>query len=329
MSRSASSFERIVSFDSVSSIESKPANSARMSSLVRPRALRKTVTDCLRLRSMRTPTWSRLSISNSSHAPRLGMMRAETMSLSEVLSGVLVEVDAGRADELRDDDTLGAVDDERALAGLEREVAHEDRLGLDLTGLVVHELGLDVERGGVRLAALLALLDGVLLGLEVRVRERELHRLAQVLDRRDLLEDLLETADLGHVGAADALRLGDARLPGLVADEPVEGLGLQREQVRDRQRVGDLGEREAGCSAAVLGGGGGRCVARSSQGDYLRGPGRGSFPCRQGGVLIRPRKPGATLRFAREFEKRGHAGTADHHMRAGGIQERKYLLYGG
>ena len=213
MSRSASSLERIVSFDSVSSIESKPANSARMSSLVRPRALRKTVTDCLRLRSMRTPTWSRLSISNSSHAPRLGMMRAETMSLSEVLSGVLVEVDAGRADELRHDDTLGAVDDERALAGLEREVAHEDRLGLDLTGLVVHELGLDVERGGVRLAALLALLDRVLLGLEVRVRERELHRLAQVLDRRDLLEDLLEAADLGHVGAADALRLGDARLP--------------------------------------------------------------------------------------------------------------------
>jgi hypothetical protein len=32
---------------------------------------------------------------------------------------------------------------------------------------VVHELGLDVERGGVGLAALLALLDGVLLGLEV------------------------------------------------------------------------------------------------------------------------------------------------------------------
>lgn len=25
--------------------------------------------------------------------------------------------------------------------------------------------------------------------------------------------------------------------------------------------------------------------------------------------------------------KRGHAGTADHHMRAGGIQERNYLLY--
>src|SRR5690349_11529581 len=30
-----------------------------------------------------------------------------------------------------------------------------------------------------------------------------------------------------------------------------------------------------------------------------------------------------------EFEKRGHAGTADHHMRAGGIQERKDQLYAG
>ncbi len=89
MSRSASSLVRIVSFSSVSSIEVKPANSFRMSSLVRPRAFRKTVTDCLRLRSMRTPTWSRLSISNSSQAPRDGMTRAETMSLSLVLSGVL------------------------------------------------------------------------------------------------------------------------------------------------------------------------------------------------------------------------------------------------
>ena len=38
----------------------------------------------------------------------------------------------GRADELRHDDALGAVDDERALLGHHREVAHEDRLLLDL-----------------------------------------------------------------------------------------------------------------------------------------------------------------------------------------------------
>ena len=53
-----------------------------------PSALRKTVTDCFRLRSTRTPTASRLSISNSSQAPREGMTFAVKMSLSEVLSGV-------------------------------------------------------------------------------------------------------------------------------------------------------------------------------------------------------------------------------------------------
>ncbi len=198
------------------------------------------------------------------------------------LVGGLVEVDTRRAHELRDDDALGAVDDERALVGLQREVAHEDRLGLDLTREVVHELGLDVERGRVRLAALLALLDGVLLGLEVRVRERQLHRLAEVLDRGDLLEDLAQTAVLVHVGATGGLGLGHARLPGVVADQPTEGLGLQGEKVGDRQRVGDLGERETGSSASVLGGGGCGCVGSSSQGNNLREPRRASrFLCRQ------------------------------------------------
>src|SRR5690606_23894755 len=174
-----------------------------------------------------------------------------------------------------------------ALAGLQGEVAHEDRLGLDLTGLVVHELGLDVQRGGVGLAALLALVDRVLLRLEVGVRERELHRLAEVLDRGDLLEDLSQTRDLGDGGAAGLLRLSEAGLPVIVADEPAERLGLQRKQIRNRQRVGDLGEREAGYSAAVLVGGGCGCVGSSSQGSNLREPGQGwSIPRRWS---VRPR----------------------------------------
>src|SRR4029079_11795967 len=61
------------------------------------------------------------------------------------LLGGALEVDTGRADELRHDDTLGAVDDEGALGRHEREVAHEDGLRLDLTGEVVHELGVHVE----------------------------------------------------------------------------------------------------------------------------------------------------------------------------------------
>ena len=217
------------------------------------------------------------------------------------LVGGLVEVDAGRTDELRHHDALGAVDDEGALAGLEREVAHEDRLRLDLTGLVVHELGLDVQRGGVGLAALLALLDRVLLRLEVRVREAQLHRLAEVLDRGDLLEDLLQPADLGHVGATGGLGLGDPGLPGLVADEPVERLGLQREQVGDRQRVGDLGERKSRSRASVLGslGGGIGCVGRSSQGEIPPWARAGLVSLSSGGVLVVSHTSGTARRDLR------------------------------
>ena len=50
------------------------------------------------------------------------------------LVGVDAEVDARRTHELRHDDALGAVDDERAAVGHHGEVAHEDRLLLDLTG---------------------------------------------------------------------------------------------------------------------------------------------------------------------------------------------------
>ena len=45
------------------------------------------------------------------------------------------------------------------LLGHQREVAHEHRLALDLAGGVVHELGRDEQRGGVRHVPLLALLD--------------------------------------------------------------------------------------------------------------------------------------------------------------------------
>ena len=53
-------------------ISEKPKRSV-ISWVVRPRAFSRTVTGWRRLRSMRTPTVSRLSTSNSSHAPREGM----------------------------------------------------------------------------------------------------------------------------------------------------------------------------------------------------------------------------------------------------------------
>jgi hypothetical protein len=79
------------------------------------------------------------------------------------------EDDARGADELRHDDALGAVDDERALLRHHREVAHEHGLFLDLARVPVHEPGAHEDRRGVGHVLLLALLH------------RELRRRAQVL----------------------------------------------------------------------------------------------------------------------------------------------------
>src|SRR3954468_8986990 len=117
---------------------------------------------------------------------------AEDVLVRRLVQGP-VEVDTRTADQLRDDDALGAVDHERALARHDREVAHEHRLALDLAGGVVHELGGDEQRRRVGHVLVLTLLEGRLDVLEARVGEGQRHRAAEVLDRRDLLEDLGET----------------------------------------------------------------------------------------------------------------------------------------
>ncbi len=89
--------------------------------------------------------------------------------------------------------TLGAVDDERAAVGHHREVAHEDRLLLDLAGGGVHEAGGDEERARVGHVALAALLLGVLGRVEDVVGELELELAGEVLDRRDVAQDLGDT----------------------------------------------------------------------------------------------------------------------------------------
>lgn len=186
----------------------------------------------------------------------------------DVLVGRLVdggvEVDTGGTDKLRHDDTLGAVDDEGALVGHEREVAHEDRLRLDLSGLVVRELGGDEQRSRVREVALLALVDGVLRRLETVVAEGQRHRPGEVLDRRDLLEDLFQTGLGGDVLSTLKRRL-DARLPGGVAEKPVKALGLQRQEVRNLEGLLDLckGDAQRGGAGTVVRIG--RGVARGGQ----------------------------------------------------------------
>jgi hypothetical protein len=162
----------------------------------------------------------------------------------------------GERTELRDDDALGAVDDEGALVGHHGEVAHEDGLGLDLAGGVVRELRRDEQRSRVGHVLVLALLHGVLGRLEPVVAEAQRHRAREVLDRGDLLEDLLQARGGGHVLAAGVDGLLDAGLPGVAPDQPVEGRGLQVEEVRDLKWFADLGE---GNTRAGRAGGTGGC----------------------------------------------------------------------
>ena len=145
---------------------------------------------------------------------------------TEPLAGL--EDDAGAADELRHDDALGAVDDERALVGHHGEVAHEDGLFLDLARLCVHEPGPHEDRCGIGHVLFLALLH------------RELRRRAQVFVGR--IELQLELEGLGVVlDRADVAEgLGHP-----VVQEPSEGRTLNRDEVREGQRFAKVGERVA------------------------------------------------------------------------------------
>ncbi|OPZ53752.1 MAG: hypothetical protein BWY91_01843 [bacterium ADurb.BinA028] len=160
------------------------------------------------------------------------------------LVGSALEVGAGRPDQLRDDDPLGAVDDERPALGHEREVTHEDRLALDLASVGVHELGGHEQGRVVGLVALLAGLDGLAGLLEPVVAERQRHRSREVLDGGDFLEDLFEAGAVGNVSAPGCLGRRDASLPALVAEQPVEALRLQRQQIWNLERLVDLGEAQ-------------------------------------------------------------------------------------
>ena len=142
-----------------------------------------------------------------------------------------VEVHARRTHQLRHDHSLGTADDEGAVRGLQREIAHEHGLGFDFTGVAVLELSVHVQRSRVGVILLLALLYGVARFLEIRIGEGQAHGLSEVLDRRDLLEDLVKTRSVGHgVGAVLQILL-DTLLPALVADEPVKAVSLYTQQV--------------------------------------------------------------------------------------------------
>ena len=152
----------------------------------------------------------------------------------------LVEVDARGPHQLADHHTLGAVDDEGAFFGHHREVTHEDRLALDLAGVVVDELGRDEQRGRVGHVLVFALIDRGLDLIETRVGEAQRHRAGEVLDRGQLVEHLFKTA----LGVDIAAGLGDLA-PARRADQPVERVDLDVKQARNLERFAQLGERDS------------------------------------------------------------------------------------
>src|SRR5215217_4871823 len=136
------------------------------------------------------------------------------------------QVRARRTDELRHDDALRAVDDERAPVGHPREVAHEDALLADLTRLAVDEADRDGQRPRVREVLLTALLERRDGRVELELAELHGEIAGVILDRRDVVDRLPQP-------------------PALRIDEPGERLLLDVDQVRDVEDVVEPRERAA------------------------------------------------------------------------------------
>ena len=201
-----------------------------------------------------------------------GAARGDDLRGVDVLVGGLVggalEVDARRADELRHDDALGAVDDEGAALGHQREVAHEDRLALDLAGGRVHELGGHEERGGSRSCPA----PCTRRSSTWRARTGGPGTTATSSRRsprsgRSPRRSPPDRTSRGCGCRRSGLHPG---LPALVAEEPVEAVGLQSEEVRDLKRFADLAETDT--AGGRTSGGLSGCGARGSQEGSFHGP---------------------------------------------------------
>ena len=118
------------------------------------------------------------------------------------LALVMIEDHAGRTVQLRNDDALGSVDDERARFGHERNFAHVNFLLFNVADIarasflidIVHdETNRDLQRSGESHAALAALTH-VVLGLFKRVAfEFQGSRAIEVFNRENRFENCLQT----------------------------------------------------------------------------------------------------------------------------------------
>ena len=158
---------------------------------------------------------------------------------------VVLEKYSGRAMQLRHDDALGAVDHEGAVAGHQRNLAEVNFLLLDVLDRAPavldvpdDELNLDLERRRVGHAALMAFLDVVLGRAELVGDELQRRGLVEILDRKDRLEDRLQT----YVGAVLG-RNADLQ-------EIVIRAFLNLDQIRNLDDLLDLAERAANAKIA-------------------------------------------------------------------------------
>ena len=142
----------------------------------------------------------------------------------------LVEEHAGGSVELGHDDTLRAVDHERAGGRHVRDVPEIDVLDAGIKVLEHRvstgkaELGL--ERDVVRQAALTALLDGILRGIDEIIDELQFVVVPRILNREDFLEYLVKAFVLAVLRRS------------LQLEEVLEGLELHFQQVRILQDLG-------------------------------------------------------------------------------------------
>ena len=117
------------------------------------------------------------------------------------LALVVIEEHAGRTVHLRDDDALGAVDDEGAVHGHERDIAHVDVLLLDVLDRLGAGFLVDIEhdqaqrhlqRRSIGHAALAALVDVVFRRLELVADEFQHRGAREIRDRKHRAEHRLQ-----------------------------------------------------------------------------------------------------------------------------------------
>ena len=184
------------------------------------------------------------------------------------LALVVIEEHAGAAMHLGDDDALGAVDDEGAVLGHERDVAHIDILFLDVldrlgAGFLVHiehdQAQRHLERRGVGHGALLALLDVVFGLFEMIVDVFEERALGEILDRehgrKHCLQPLVRAPAFGLVdleelvirGLLDLDEVGHLRHFDDLAEELAKPLASREDRVMSRDPLPWSQPKRAGC----------------------------------------------------------------------------------